>query len=55
MKSSISVRGPTLHAPDSRYALAKLPFGLLITRDDAPEVLDPRIVTVPFAALLIVR
>jgi predicted AAA+ superfamily ATPase len=31
------------------------PFGLLITRGDAPTVLDPRIVTVPLAALLIVR
>jgi predicted AAA+ superfamily ATPase len=31
------------------------PFGLLITRSDAPTVPDPRIVTVPLAALLIVR
>ena len=31
------------------------PFGLLITRGDAPTVPDPRIVTVPLAALLIVR
>lgn len=31
------------------------PFGLLITRGDAPAVPDPRIITVPLAALLIVR
>lgn len=31
------------------------PFGLLITRGDAPAVPDPRIITMPLAALLIVR
>lgn len=31
------------------------PFGLLITRDDTPAVADPRIITVPLPALLIVR
>ena len=30
-------------------------FGLLITRGDAPPVADPRIITLPLAALLIVR
>ena len=31
------------------------PFGLLVTRDDAPAVADPRILTVGLSALLIVR
>lgn len=36
-------------------AVHNAPFGLLITRGDAPTVPDPRIVTVPLSALLIVR
>jgi predicted AAA+ superfamily ATPase len=36
-------------------AVHNAPFGLLITRGDTPAVPDPRIVTVPLAALLIVR
>jgi predicted AAA+ superfamily ATPase len=36
-------------------AVNNAPFGLLITRGDAPAVPDPRIVTVSLAALLIVR
>ena len=31
------------------------PFGLLITREDAPAMPDPRIITVSLPALLIVR
>jgi hypothetical protein len=31
------------------------PFGLLVTRGDAPPVTDPRIITVALPALLIVR
>lgn len=36
-------------------AVNNAPFGLLITRGDAPAVPDPRIVTIPLASLLIVR
>jgi len=36
-------------------AVHNAPFGLLITRDDAPVVVDPRIVTVSLPAFLIVR
>jgi len=36
-------------------AVNNAPFGLLITRDDTPAVTDPRIVTVPLPALLVVR
>lgn len=31
------------------------PFGLLVTRFDTPPVMDPRIITIPLEALLIVR
>jgi predicted AAA+ superfamily ATPase len=31
------------------------PFGLLVTREPAPELLDPRIVAVPLPALLLIR
>ncbi|MFB3883187.1 MAG: ATP-binding protein [Armatimonadota bacterium] len=36
-------------------AVNNAPFGLLITRDDTPPVTDPRIVTIPLPALLVVR
>jgi hypothetical protein len=36
-------------------AVNNAPFGLLITQGDIPAVPDPRIVTLPLAALLIVR
>ena len=36
-------------------AVNNAPFALLIARDDTPAVADPRILTLPLSALLIVR
>jgi len=36
-------------------AVNNAPFGLLITQDDSPQVVDPRVITLPLSSLLLLR
>jgi predicted AAA+ superfamily ATPase len=36
-------------------AVDNAPFGLLITQDDSPEVVDPRVISLPLSSLLLLR
>jgi len=36
-------------------AVNNAPFGLLITQDDKPQIVDPRIVTLPLSSLMLLR
>ncbi len=37
------------------HAVNNAPFGLLITQNDSPAAIDPRIVTLPLSSLLLLR
>jgi predicted AAA+ superfamily ATPase len=36
-------------------AVNNAPFGILITQDDSPEVVDPRLISLPLSSLMLLR
>jgi len=36
-------------------AVNNAPFGLLLTQDDSPQIVDPRLITLPLSSLRLLR
>jgi hypothetical protein len=36
-------------------AVNNAPFGLVVTQDDSPQIVDPRVITLPLSSLLLLR